>query len=339
MAAVMPSRWLRYGRPMAEIRGYAGVTVRCGDQVLLIRAHDYYEPERVVWGLPSGSIEPGEAPAAAAARELAEESGCVVTADQLTLVWTTSVRQDGRELSRSWNYAVEVPDMTLGPLDDPDGDVIEAVWCTVPEALEHLATMTHAPMREPALRHLRTEEVDLAWEFEVVSAPVGGAAQFTWHAPLPAGEGQVRAAEAADLDVVLGLYRHLHPTDPELDETVATTTFHQILTTPGMTILLLELAGEPVATTYLNVVPNLTRGGAPYAVIENVVVAEQHRGRGLGKAIMAATLSAAWQAGCYKAMLMTGSRRESTHAFYRSCGLTADEKTGYVAHPPRAGRS
>lgn len=47
----------------------------------------------------------------------------------------------------------------------------------------------------------------------------------------------------------------------------------------------------------------------------------------------AATLQAAWEAGCYKAMLMTGSHRPSTHAFYRACGFSPDVKTAYLARP------
>jgi GNAT superfamily N-acetyltransferase len=50
------------------------------------------------------------------------------------------------------------------------------------------------------------------------------------------------------------------------------------------------------------------------------VTLEAHRRLGLGKLIMAHTLDFAWQQGCYKAMLLTGSKRESTHAFYRSNG-------------------
>ena len=48
---------------------------------------------------------------------------------------------------------------------------------------------------------------------------------------------------------------------------------------------------------------------------------------------MAATLQAAWDAGCYKAMLLTGSRRPATHAFYRACGFSPDAKTAYLARP------
>jgi GNAT superfamily N-acetyltransferase len=66
---------------------------------------------------------------------------------------------------------------------------------------------------------------------------------------------------------------------------------------------------------------------------QNIVV-ERSCGAGLGKHIMPGTLQAAWDAGCYKVMLMTGSRRPTTHAFYRACGYSAEDKTGYVARPP-----
>lgn len=39
-------------------------------------------------------------------------------------------------------------------------------------------------------------------------------------------------------------------------------------------LLVLERDGVVVATTYSNLIPNLTRSAAPYAVIENVVVEE-----------------------------------------------------------------
>lgn len=109
--------------------------------------------------------------------------------------------------------------------------------------------------------------------------------------------------------------------------------FEQIISSPGLHIYVLEQDRVVVATTYLNVIPNLTRAASPYAVIENVVVDEARRGTGLGKRIMAATLQAAWDAGCYKVMLMTGSRKPSTHAFYKACGFSDTAKTAYLARP------
>jgi GNAT superfamily N-acetyltransferase len=143
----------------------------------------------------------------------------------------------------------------------------------------------------------------------------------------------VREAVPEDFGALMRLYRQLQPHDPILDDGSDRDAFSTILSTPGLTLLVLEVDGAVVATTYLNVIPNITRGASPYAVIENVVVDEAMRGTGLGKEIMAATLQAAWDAGCYKAMLLTGSTTPSTHAFYRSCGFSPDAKTAYLARP------
>jgi GNAT superfamily N-acetyltransferase len=142
-----------------------------------------------------------------------------------------------------------------------------------------------------------------------------------------------REAGPGDLEGILRLYRQLQPADPVLCDGSDAAAFAQILGSPGLHLFVLEVDGAVVATTYLNVIPNLTRSASPYAVIENVVVEEAARGKGLGKQIMAATLQAAWDAGCYKAMLLTGSRRPATHAFYRACGFSPDAKTAYLARP------
>ena len=144
-----------------------------------------------------------------------------------------------------------------------------------------------------------------------------------------------REAGPDDLQAVLRLYRQLQPEDPVLRDGSDAAAFARILGSPGLHLFVLEADGAVVATTYLNVIPNITRSASPYAVIENVVVDEASRGTGLGKEIMAATLRAAWDAGCYKAMLLTGSRRPATHAFYRACGFSPDAKTAYLARPPR----
>ena len=143
-----------------------------------------------------------------------------------------------------------------------------------------------------------------------------------------------REARPSDFWAIARLYRQLHPGDPVVDDESDRTVFDQILATPNLSLFVLEQGGSVIATTYLNVIPNMTRSASPYAVIENVVVDEELRGTGLGKQIMAVALNAAWEAGCYKVMLQTGSRRPATHAFYRACGFSADEKTAYLARPP-----
>jgi GNAT superfamily N-acetyltransferase len=142
-----------------------------------------------------------------------------------------------------------------------------------------------------------------------------------------------REARPDDFEQIIRLYRQLQPDDPVLDDGSDTAAFEQILGSPALHLFVLELEGIVVATTYLNVIPNITRSASPYAIIENVVVEGSRRGTGLGKQILTGTLQAAWDAGCYKAMLMTGSHKPATHAFYRACGFSADAKTAYVARP------
>ncbi|MFN3254331.1 MAG: GNAT family N-acetyltransferase [Ilumatobacter sp.] len=140
----------------------------------------------------------------------------------------------------------------------------------------------------------------------------------------------IRSASPSDFVAIKRLYAQLQPADPPVTHEAV---FLQIIEQPGLDLLVLELSGQVVATTYLNIIPNLTRSARPYAVIENVVVDETHRGTGLGRKIMDATLTRAWEAGCYKAMLLTGSSNPNTHAFCRASGFSADAKTAYLARP------
>ncbi len=144
----------------------------------------------------------------------------------------------------------------------------------------------------------------------------------------------VRSATEDDFSAVMRLCRQLQPSDPIVTDGSDRRAFDQILASPLLELLVLEAGGGVVAMTYLNVIPNLTRSASPYAVIENVVVDETHRGTGLGRALMDATLERAWELGCYKAMLMTGSKTPATHAFYRASGFSGEAKTAYLARPP-----
>jgi hypothetical protein len=97
---------------------------------------------------------------------------------------------------------------------------------------------------------------------------------------------------------------------------------------PGSAIFLGLRADAVVTTCTLIIVPNLTRGGAPYALIENVVTDARHQKRGYGKLVLKAAVAAAWRHGCYKVMLLTGSRDPATLRFYEDVGFE-QSKTGF----------
>ncbi|MET7950267.1 hypothetical protein [Micromonospora sp. NPDC005324] len=90
-----------------------------------------------------------------------------------------------------------------------------------------------------------------------------------------------RAARPDDFTQIIRLYRQLNPDDPVLEDGSDVDAFQRILGSPGLRLFVLDLDGIVVATTYLNVIPNLSRSASPYAVIENVVVEESRRGNSL----------------------------------------------------------
>lgn len=138
----------------------------------------------------------------------------------------------------------------------------------------------------------------------------------------------VRAAGPDDLAPVLRLLGQLNPEDEEPDSATAAAAWREILARAGVHTLVACLDGAVVACLTLVVVPNLSRGARPYALIENVVTDAAHRGRRIGRKLLDAALALAWDQGAYKAMLMTGSRKEATLGFYRAAGFK-DDKTAF----------
>ena len=99
---------------------------------------------------------------------------------------------------------------------------------------------------------------------------------------------------------------------------------------PHHHLIVAEEDGRIVSSCVCVVIPNLTRNVRPYAVIENVVTDVKYRGRGLASQCLRYARSAAETEGCYKIMLLTGARDESTLNFYRRAGFKSGEKTAFV---------
>lgn len=139
-------------------------------------------------------------------------------------------------------------------------------------------------------------------------------------------------ASATDAEELLALYRHLVDEAP-LDAASAGARLEVLARYPHSGVFILRVAGVLVASATLVVIPNLTRQGRPYALMENVVTHADHRRAGHGRAVMQAAIDAAWQAGCYKILLMTGSADPATHRFYEDLGFDRG-KTGYRLRSP-----
>jgi len=143
----------------------------------------------------------------------------------------------------------------------------------------------------------------------------------------------IREAAPGDAEALHELYMcHLVPSPPEepQDMVAWANLLAEFTANPGYHLLVGGLDGKLVSSVTVIVIKNLPRGLRPYAVIENVVTHGAFRNRGFAHALMEAASIIAKDAGCYKIMLMTGSKLESTLRFYERCGFNKNDKTAFI---------
>ena len=95
-------------------------------------------------------------------------------------------------------------------------------------------------------------------------------------------------------------------------------------------IIVCENEGRLVSSCVCVIIPNLTRNIRPYAFVENVVTHKDYRGKGCATACLNYAREIAVRENCYKMMLLTGSKSESTLNFYKRAGYNCTDKTAFV---------
>jgi GNAT superfamily N-acetyltransferase len=133
----------------------------------------------------------------------------------------------------------------------------------------------------------------------------------------------VRLAAEQDVPRILELYDELTEEQHHLSLDDVQPVFAEIVSTPGHELLVAEEDGVVVGTMVLLVVPNLSHGALPWAIVENMVVDSRYRHRGIGRLLMEYAITSARQAGCYKVQLLSNKKRREAHKFYRSLGFEA----------------
>ena len=140
----------------------------------------------------------------------------------------------------------------------------------------------------------------------------------------------VREVQEKDLNGLLELYLHLHEESvPELTEHLRKT-WQTILADENHHIIVKEIDGKPVSSCVCVIIPNLTRGIRPYAFVENVVTHADYRGKGYATECLNYARNLAEKEECYKMMLLTGSKKESTLKFYERAGYNSSDKTAFI---------
>lgn len=95
-------------------------------------------------------------------------------------------------------------------------------------------------------------------------------------------------------------------------------------------LIVCEVDGKIVASCVCVIIPNLTRNVRPYAFVENVVAHGEYRKKGYATVCLNFAKKIAEENYCYKIMLLTGSKEESTLNFYRNAGYSSSDKTAFI---------
>ena len=140
----------------------------------------------------------------------------------------------------------------------------------------------------------------------------------------------IREIKENELNKLLELYTHLHESGvPENSEHLQKT-WKTICGDDNHHIIVCEDEGRLVSSCVCVIIPNLTRNIRPYAFVENVVTHKDYRGKGRATACLDYAKELATAADCYKMMLLTGSKSESTLNFYKRAGYNCADKTAFV---------
>lgn len=139
----------------------------------------------------------------------------------------------------------------------------------------------------------------------------------------------IREAVASDAEELTQLYRLLKP-DSKI--AVAPQRLDELRDNPQSFLLVFEVDGDVTGTVHVSFCPDAMYGWQPFAIMENVVVAEEFRSRGIGTALMNYVDELCFSRGCSKIMLLSNAQRTDAHRFFARAGYSSSKKVGFVKY-------
>lgn len=133
-----------------------------------------------------------------------------------------------------------------------------------------------------------------------------------------------------DLHDILKLYEQLGDNPFPEDSGQLNHIWNQIINTNNYHIIVAEEDGKIISSCTVVIIPNLTHNVRPYAFVENVVTDVNYRKKGLATKCLDYAKEISIKNNCYKMMLLTGSKKESTLNFYKKAGYNMKDKTAFV---------
>lgn len=140
----------------------------------------------------------------------------------------------------------------------------------------------------------------------------------------------IREITENDFDGLLKLYTQLHNNPiPEMSVNLLSI-WSRILNDKDHHIIVAEEDGKIVSSCVCVIIPNLTHNQQSYAFVENVITDALYRNKGLATQCLDYAKEIAIKENCYKLMLLTGSKMDSTLNFYEEAGYNRNDKTAFI---------
>lgn len=139
----------------------------------------------------------------------------------------------------------------------------------------------------------------------------------------------IRAARRADARALQSLYRQLVD-DDNVDVTEAQ--IDMLEADARSKLLVCEINGHIRGTVLICLCSDAMYAGQPFAVVENLVVDDTCRGKGIGQALLQEAEEFCRLSNCSKMMLLSSASRVDAHRFFEHVGFLADRKRGFVKY-------
>lgn len=134
---------------------------------------------------------------------------------------------------------------------------------------------------------------------------------------------EITFATTNDIDGILALQDQIYRVDKPPAN--AADILAKLIDSATCDVLVAKKDGQVVGSAFIFYLP-IPAHGAPYALLEGLVVDKDHRSQGIGTSLFNKAVEIAKQKGAYKIIFTSGKDRTDTHKFYEKLGF---KKWGY----------
>lgn len=132
-----------------------------------------------------------------------------------------------------------------------------------------------------------------------------------------------------DLSAILELYKQLSDSNDFSFTINEANKVWDIIENNNVKYFLAKDNKKLTGSCYICIIPNLTFNGRSIGFIENVIIDENYRGKGIGKKLMEMAVEYAKENNCYKVVLQSGIKRQEAHKFYENIGFNGESKKAF----------